>query len=44
VKKWLDDGGMQIRELANRLGGVSISTAFRLAQAERNRRMRKEVI
>lgn len=44
VKKWLDDGGTQIRELATRLGGVSISTAFRLAQAERNRRMRKEVI
>ena len=44
VKAWLDEGGTQIRELANRLGGVSISTAFRLAQAERNRRMRKEVI
>lgn len=44
VRKWLDAGGKQIRELATDLGGVSISTAFRLAQAERNRRVRKEII
>lgn len=44
VQKWLDEGGFQLRELATRLGGVSVSTAFRLAQAERNLRMKKEVI
>ena len=41
VNKWLDDGGAQLRDLATRLNGVSVSTAFRLAQAERNRRMGK---
>lgn len=41
VNKWLDDGGVQLRDLATRLNGVSVSTAFRLAQAERNRRMGK---
>jgi DNA invertase Pin-like site-specific DNA recombinase len=44
VGKWLDDGAIQLRELATRLGGVSVSTAFRLAQTERNRRMQREVI
>ena len=44
VGKWLDDGAIQLRELATRLGGVSVSTAFRLAQTERYRRMQREVI
>lgn len=44
VKQWLDQGGVQLRDLATRLGGVSVSTAFRLAQAERNIRMKREVI
>lgn len=44
VKAWLDEGGHQLRELATRLGGVSVSTAFRLAQNERNNRMKKEVL
>jgi len=44
VKAWLDEGGKQLRDLATRLGGVSVSTAFRLAQNERNRRMMKEAV
>ena len=44
VKAWLDEGGKQLRDLATRLGGVSVSTAFRLAQSERNRRMLKETV
>jgi len=36
IKTWLAEGGIQLRELANRLGGVSVSTAFRLAQNARN--------
>lgn len=43
TKQWLDEGSVQLRELATRLGGVSVSTAFRVAQEERNRRMKKEV-
>jgi DNA invertase Pin-like site-specific DNA recombinase len=43
TKQWLNEGCIQLRELATRLGGVSVSTAFRLAQEERNRRMKKEV-
>ena len=39
VKTWLDEGGVHLRDLATRLGGVSVATAFRLAQTERNRRM-----
>lgn len=35
VGAWLAEGGKQLRELANRLGGVSVSTAFRLAQQAR---------
>jgi DNA invertase Pin-like site-specific DNA recombinase len=42
VKKWFDDGAEHLRELATRLGGVSLATAFKLAQAERNKRVRKE--
>lgn len=42
VKTWLDEGGAHLRELANRLGGVSVATAFRLAQTERNRRMGRQ--
>jgi DNA invertase Pin-like site-specific DNA recombinase len=44
ICKWLDNGGTQLRELATQLGGVSVSTAFRLAQAQRNIRMGKTVI
>lgn len=43
TKQWLDEGSVHLRELATRLGGVSVSTAFRVAQEERNRRMKKEV-
>lgn len=39
VRQWLNEGGSQLRELATRLGGVSVSTAFNLAQAERNARV-----
>jgi hypothetical protein len=35
VGQWLKEGATQVRELANRLGGVSVSTAFRLAQTAR---------
>ena len=35
VSQWLKEGATQVRELANRLGGVSVSTAFRLAQTAR---------
>ena len=35
VAQWLKEGATQVRELANRLGGVSVSTAFRLAQTAR---------
>lgn len=35
VHAWLAEGGSQLRELANRLNGVSVSTAFRLAQQAR---------
>lgn len=42
VRNWMDEGGAHLRDLATKLGGVSMSTAFALAQAERNRRMRKE--
>lgn len=38
VAQWLREGAVQVRELANRLGGVSTSTAFRLAQTARNRK------
>lgn len=38
VAQWLQEGAVQVRELANRLGGVSTSTAFRLAQTARNRK------
>jgi DNA invertase Pin-like site-specific DNA recombinase len=44
TRQWLAEGGYQLRELATRLGGVSVSTAFRLAQAERTRRVRKEAL
>lgn len=36
VHEWLTQGGVQLRELAMRLGGVSVSTAFRLAQQMRS--------
>ena len=36
TKAWLAEGGQQLRELATRLGGVSVSTAFRIAQQARN--------
>jgi DNA invertase Pin-like site-specific DNA recombinase len=42
VRKWMDEGGAHLRDLATKLGGVSMSTAFALAQAERNKRARKE--
>ena len=35
VDQWLKEGATQVRELANRLGGVSVSTDFRLAQTAR---------
>lgn len=38
VAQWLQEGAVQVRELANRLGGVSTSTAFRLAQTARNKK------
>lgn len=38
VAQWLQEGAIQVRELANRLGGVSTSTAFRLAQTARNKK------
>lgn len=38
VAQWLQEGAVQVRELANRLGGVSTSTAFRLAQIARNKK------
>jgi len=43
TRQWLAEGGYQLRELATRLGGVSVSTAFRLAQQQRKLRM-KEVV
>ena len=43
TRQWLAEGGYQLRELATRLGGVSVSTAFRLAQRQRKLRM-KEVV
>lgn len=44
INQWLNDGGVQLRELATRLNGVSVSTAYRLAQTQRNLRMAKTVI
>jgi DNA invertase Pin-like site-specific DNA recombinase len=38
VDQWLREGAIQVRELANRLGGVSTSTAYRLAQTARNKK------
>lgn len=35
VEKWIAEGGQHLRELATRLGGVSVSHAFKLAQAAR---------
>jgi putative DNA-invertase from lambdoid prophage Rac len=43
TRQWLAEGGYQLRELATRLGGVSVSTAFRLAQQQRKLRI-KEVV
>lgn len=43
TRQWLAEGGHQLRELATRLGGVSVSTAFRLAQKQRIQKM-KEVV
>jgi DNA invertase Pin-like site-specific DNA recombinase len=40
TRQWLAEGGYQLRELATRLGGVSVSTAFRLAQQQRKLRMK----
>ena len=37
VDAWLAEGGKHLRELATRLGGVSVSHAFKLVQATRNR-------
>ena len=39
TRQWLSEGAVQLRELATRLGGVSVSTAFRLAQ-----QVRREVV
>lgn len=39
TRQWFSEGAVQLRELATRLGGVSVSTAFRLAQ-----QVRKEVV
>lgn len=35
IAAWLARGGKQLRELATELGGVSVSTAFKLAQKAR---------
>lgn len=43
TRQWLEEGGVQLRELATRLGGISVSTAFRLAQKQRRLKM-KEVV
>jgi DNA invertase Pin-like site-specific DNA recombinase len=39
ARQWLSEEGSHLRELATRLGGVSVSTAFRIAQ-----QVRKEVV
>lgn len=36
VAKWLAEGGQHLRELATRLGGVSVSHAFKLVQTARS--------
>ena len=43
TRQWLAEGGNQLRELATRLGGISVSTAFRLAQKQRRLKV-KEVV
>ena len=43
TRQWLAEGGHQLRELATRLGGISVSTAFRLAQKQRRLKV-KEVV
>jgi len=44
VAQWLAEGSVQLRELATRLGGVSVSTAFRLAQEARNKKAHENSI
>lgn len=35
ARQWLSEGAIQLRDLATRLNGVSVSTAFRIAQEAR---------
>lgn len=44
TRAWIAEGGKQLRDLATRLGGVSVSTAFKLAQTERNNPVKQEVV